>query len=294
MSDALSLQFIENTTGMQVGAHDVSCPLCGPDRKSAHNRVRRVLRVFIKPDGFVSYTCARCGADGYFLPDGKREVRQSHRPAAMSPVTPEHDARQRKKARFLWSRSTAVLNTIVETYLRNARGFSGKIPSAIRFLPARFGHHPAMITAFGMAEEVECGRYEIPPENVQGVHLTLLKEDGSAKAGTDRDKIMVGPSKGFPIMLAPPNDGQGLIVSEGIENGLSAHEATGLGLWVAGSAGRLGSLAAAIPSFVECVTIVADDDPSGRKGAGALSYALTERDIEVLSTVPLDEEEAAA
>ena len=43
MSDALSLQFIENTTGMQVGAHDVSCPLCGPDRKSAHNRVRRAL-----------------------------------------------------------------------------------------------------------------------------------------------------------------------------------------------------------------------------------------------------------
>lgn len=110
----------------------------------------------------------------------------------------------------------------------------------------------------------------------------------------DRDKIMVGPSKGFPIMLAPPNDGQGLIISEGIENGLSAHEATGLGLWVAGSAGRLGSLAAAIPSFVECVTIVADDDPSGRKGARALTYALSERDIEVLSTVSLDEEEAAA
>lgn len=292
MSDALSIKFIEDTTGMQIGAHDLSCPLCGPDRKSAHNRVRRVLRAFIKPDGFVSYTCARCGADGYFLPDGKREVRKPHNSPAMSNVTPDHDARQRKKARFLWSRSVPAEETVTR-YLR-ARGYGGEIPSTARFLPARFGHHPAMITAFGMAEEVECGRYEISPENVQGVHLTLLKEDGSGKAGTDRDKIMVGPSKGFPIMLAPPNDGQGLIISEGIENGLSAHEATGLGLWVAGSAGRLGSLAAAIPSFVECVTILADDDPSGRKGARALAYALSERDIEVLSTVPLDEEEAAA
>ena len=293
MSEALTMQFIENTTGMQIGAHDISCPLCGPDRKSAHNRVRRVLRVFIKIDGFVSYSCARCGADGYFLPDGKREVRKSHKPAAMSPVTPEHDNRQRKKAAFLWSRSVAAEETVTR-YLRESRRYGGAIPPTVRFLPARFGHHPAMITAFGMAEEVECGRYEISPESVQGVHLTLLKDDGSGKAGTDRDKIMVGPSKGFPIMLAPPNDGQGLIISEGIENGLSAHEATGLGLWVAGSAGRLGSLAAAIPSFVECVTIVTDDDISGRKGARALAYALSERNIEVLSTVHLDEEEAAA
>ena len=293
MTDALTMQFIENTTGMQIGAHDVSCPLCGPDRKSTHNRVRRVLRVFVKPDGFASYTCARCGADGYFLPDGKREVRKPHNSPPMSMVKPDHDAKQRKKARFLWSRSVPAEATVMR-YLQQSRGYGGEIPSTIRFLPGRYGHHPAMITAFGMAEEVECGRYEIASEKVQGVHLTLLKADGSGKAGTDRDKIMVGPSKGFPIMLAPPNDGQGLIVSEGIENGLSAHEATGLGLWVAGSAGRLGSLAAAIPSYVECVTIVADDDPSGRKGAGALAYALTERNIEVLCTIPLAEAEAAA
>ncbi len=292
MSEALTMQFIENTTGMQVGAHDVSCPLCGPDRKSAHNRVRRVLRVFVKPDGFASYTCARCGADGFFLPDGKREVRKPHSSPSMSVVKPNHDAKQRKKARFLWSRSVPPEET-VKRYLRS-RGYRGEIPLTARFLPARYGHHPAMITAFGMAEEVECGRYEISAENVQGVHLTLLKPDGSAKAGTDRDKIMVGPSKGFPIMFVPPNDALGLIISEGIENGLSAQEATGLGLWVAGSAGRLGSLAAAVPSFVECVTIVADDDGSGRKGARSLAYALAERDIEVLCTVSLDEEEAAA
>ncbi len=293
MSEALSLQFIEHATAMQTGAHDVACPLCGPDRKSTHNRVRRVLRVFIKPDGFVTYTCARCGADGYFLPDGKREVRKPHNSPSMSIVTPDHDAKQRKKARFLWSRSVPAEATVMR-YLQQSRGYGGEIPSTIRFLPGRYGHHPAMITAFGMAEEVECGRYEIPPGNVQGVHLTLLKEDGSGKAGTDRDKLMVGPSKGFPIMLAPPNDGQGLILSEGIENGLSAHEATGLGLWVAGSAGRLGSLAASVPSFIESVTIVADDDPSGRKGARALAFALTARNIEVLSTAPIDEEEAAA
>lgn len=40
---------------------------------------------------------------------------------------------------------------------------------------------------------------------------------------------MIGRSKGAPIVLAPLNDLLGLIVTEGIEDALSAHQATGLG-----------------------------------------------------------------
>ena len=48
-----------------------------------------------------------------------------------------------------------------------------------------------MIARFGISVATE----------LTGVHLTLLRGDGRDKAGTDRDKIMVGPSKGSPIVL---------------------------------------------------------------------------------------------
>ena len=34
----------------------------------------------------------------------------------------------------------------------------------------------------------------MPPERIEGVHLTLLRPDGSGKVGTDRDKLMIGAS----------------------------------------------------------------------------------------------------
>jgi hypothetical protein len=62
-----------------------------------------------------------------------------------------------------------------------------------------------MIAACGLAYEPEPGLLYIRDDQVKGVHLTLLKPDGSGKAGTEaeRDKLMVGSSSGWPIMLAP-------------------------------------------------------------------------------------------
>jgi hypothetical protein len=72
----------------------------------------------------------------------------------------------------------------------------------------------------------------------------------------------------------------GLAITEGIEDALSAHEATGLGAWAAGSASFMPKLAAAVPNYIECVTVFAHDDASGRRGAVALAMALTDRGIE--------------
>jgi hypothetical protein len=81
-------------------------------------------------------------------------------------------------------------------------------------------------------------------------------------------------------VLAPPNDLLGLAITEGIENGLSTHEATGLGTWAAGCASRLPALAATIDPRIECVTIVADDDHDGRRYAAALAQQVAARGIE--------------
>jgi aldose sugar dehydrogenase len=76
-----------------------------------------------------------------------------------------------------------------------------------------------------------------------------------------------GASTGWPIGIAPPNDDLGLAITEGIEDALSVQQAIGLGVWAAGSAGRMPALADKVPDYVEIVN--ADD--AGRRGAHALT-----------------------
>src|SRR5438105_2550954 len=104
-----------------------------------------------------------------------------------------------------------------------------------------------MIAAFGMPLEIEPGIISLSPSAVQAIHVTRLKCDGSAKAGTDKDKIMIGSPRASPIALAAISDSLGLAVVEGIEDGLSVHEATGLAVWAAGSAALMPALADAVP-----------------------------------------------
>lgn len=87
-------------------------------------------------------------------------------------------------------------------------------------------------------------------------------------------------------MLAPPNDLLGLVIAEGIEDALSAHEATGLGAWAAGCASRLAALANVLPGWINCTTILADDDPDGRRHATELAERIRARGIEARLIVP--------
>jgi len=69
----------------------------------------------------------------------------------------------------------------------------------------------------------------------------------------------------------------GLAITEGIGDGLTAFQATGLGVWVAGSAGFMPVLADAMPTYIEAVTIFAYDDEAGQAGAIALAEKLHAR-----------------
>ena len=119
------------------------------------------------------------------------------------------------------------------------------------------------------------------PRDVQAVHLTLLRANGSDKADVEPNKLIVGSPGALPIVLAPPNDLLGLAVCEGIEDALSSYESTGLGAWAAGSAGRMPTLADTIPDYIEAATIFAHADKAGRDGAHGLAERLDKRGIEV-------------
>ena len=105
---------------------------------------------------------------------------------------------------------------------------------------------------------------------MRAVHITRIAPDGLGKAGTDADKITIAPRSGLPIVLAPPNDLLGLVITEGIEDALNVHEATGLGAWAAGSASFMPALADAVPSYIEVVHVLLDDDAAGRTNSGEM------------------------
>jgi hypothetical protein len=240
-----------------------------------------VLRIWRNELGFATYHCVRCGESGHVREDSPADDSSPHVVEARAKHE-EHAATQLQKALALWRAGVPAAGTIAALYLA-ARGYRDPIPATLRFLPPRGQYQPTMIAAFGLAHEVEPGVIAIDDRAVRGVHLTRLLPDGSGKAeAPDRPaKIMLGNSTGSPIVLAPPNDLLGLAITEGIEDGLALYEGTGLGVWVAGSASRLPALGDIIPGYVDCVSICADADEAGQRGAYRLARVLRQRGVEL-------------
>ena len=252
--------------------HRVPCPVCGPGRRNPANRIRPVRAEWLTSNGSVSWFCNRCEDKGVERSGG---TAHQNRPAPDGSRDTVARTRQ-KKAQALWDKSIPLNGTPGETYLLSGRSLSGPFPPTLRYLPAYRQFPHAMIAAFAEATEEEPGKLQVP-KSVCAVHLTELSPDGRLKL----DKRMLGPVSGNPICLAPPNDGLGLILAEGIEDAFSAHEATGLGVWAAGSAIHLGKLANVVPVHVECVTVLQDDDYAGASACEKLSRGLLRRGFEV-------------
>lgn len=235
----LPLDTLRTLTAGKIGTVDVACPECGPKCKTAANRTRKVLRVW--DDGaFVTFKCARCEIHGW-AKDERGEVSQ----AAPRETAPERD--RAELAAYLWGQSRPLAGSLAEVYMRSRQCFIAS--SALRFLPARNEHPPAMIARFGSGP-------------VTGVHLTKLRRDGAGKAGTDKDKIMIGPSMGQPIILADNQDRAELLGAEGIEDAASLALVTGWSAWAAGSAGRIAAMLASAGRFGK-IFVAVDYDAAG-------------------------------
>jgi hypothetical protein len=230
--------------------------------------------------------------------DGKRETpaeRQSRQARIAEARQRAEDEQRRRHAEdaernahtiewireSLWGWSYPARGTVVETYLRS-RSIT-VLPEIISYVPA-YGPDrlPAMLVPFGVASEPEPGRYEIEPEAIVGAHVTLLDRDGRKAVDREgRTKIILGRGHDAPLMLVPPNDGLGLVITEGIEDALSFHQTTGLGAWAAGTANRLPGLARHVPDWIECVTLIEDGNNAGQAGCKVLAIAFYKRGIEV-------------
>ena len=243
------------------------CPHCGPHRRDPANRKRKVLGVWKHTDGTETMWCIRCGYNDQSASTGHIEP---------APSEPKLRADNGQLASRIWARRQPIGGTPAEAYLRVTRAITCPLPATLTYLPAYDRYPHAMIAAFGLCEEIEPGILA-PPETVTAIHLTDLAEDGLSRT----DKRMIGPVSGQPLVLALPNDALGLIIAEGIEDALSLHEATGLGVWAGGSAGHMAKLGNIVPDYIDCVTIAEDLNAAGRKATSALASLLRSRGIEV-------------
>jgi hypothetical protein len=279
MTAAMTFDDVLALTGGRLGVFDVACRFCA----AFHNPRRKVLRIWAETESFAGFACARCGEKGWV--GDRKAARPSRtqldhiRHEAAARAATELAERQRKAA-YLWSlREPIAATSPPSRYLRETRCYRGPIPQTLAYLrPQKPQYHHAMIAAFAMVDEPEPGVVGVP-KSVAAVHLTLLKPDGG-KADIEAPKIVVGKGvRGVPITLAPPNDLLGLVIAEGIEDALSVHAATGLGAWAGGCANRLPALAAVVPSYIDYVSILVDDNDAGCRHAGALLAALERRGV---------------
>ncbi len=183
----------------------------------------------------------------------------------------DYERQQHDKAQRLWRGSKAAAGTRVENYLHwRLNGNAGPLPATVRYLPPfKSDHHPAMIVPYGL-------------KAITAVQLTLLKADGSGKADIEPNKITIASPAGMPMVIAPPNDLLGLAITEGVEDALSVHCATGLGAWASGGASFMPKLALVMPDYIEAVTIYAHPDEAGQRGAYELADALDGRGMEII------------
>lgn len=195
------------------------------------------------------------------------------RPTYPGAPTWEQRAAAANRARYaatMWQSALPVADTYVARYLQS-RGITCPLPPTLRFLsdcshPAN-GRLPAMLArvdgAIGFA-----------------LHRTYLADDGSGKAHAQPNKAMLGSCKGGAVHLSSAKtyaEGGPLVVTEGIENGLSLlcglmdQPAT---VWAALSTSGIVSLT--LPRQSGHLIIAADGDDAGQRAARKLSLRATD------------------
>ena len=176
---------------------------------------------------------------------------------AKAAVSPEYIA-------MLWGQSIGAEDTPTETYL-HSRGFQGIISADIRHhlslkhTPSK-GSYPAMLAAVR-----DC------KGNLIGLHRTYLAMDGSCKAPVEPNKMMLGPCLTGAVHLH--QCGEKIVISEGIETGMSVQMEASLPCWAALSANGIKALILPPLPLAAEVIIAADNDARGTGYKAALLAA---------------------
>jgi DNA primase len=167
-----------------------------------------------------------------------------------------------KAARSIWDAARPVAGTPAESYLR-LRGITMDLPHTLRFAHLRYPQEktrrPALIAAV-------CS----PDGELTGIQRTFLTDSGR-KADVPEVKLSLGRVAGGAIQLGPPV--ASLVVTEGLEDGLTLAQALGRSVWVSAGTSMLPRMELA--DITKAVVIGADGDAPGEVAANKAAHAFT-------------------
>jgi len=259
----MSPSLLFETIGARHGVIDMPCPECSPQRRSPRNRRRPVLRVWRRCEDFLSFSCARCGWQGFGVRDGATRARLTPKPVSSAEQVTDIDRSARALA--LWGSALPLRGSLAEIYLASrAIRLTEKVyaAGALRFLQScPFGaeRRPAMLALMR----------DIVTDEPRAIHRTALKSDGTGKAEMPEGrspKQMLGPAAGCAVKLVEDEAVTlGLAIAEGIENALTALCAGWSPVWAAGCMGTLAKFP--VLAGLDAVTIFSDPEPTGIEAA---------------------------
>ena len=189
-------------------------------------------------------------------------------PAAIAARAEAERKERRRKldiVRNVWRSCGPITGTLAEAYLRN-RGITVPLPRSLRFSPG-LKHATGAVLPCMVAAVVDAAG------NFTGLHRTFLAPDGTGKAKVEPAKAMLGPCSRASVHLGDWREGEVLLLSEGIETGLSGMQLSGNPCWAALSTSGLKSIV--LPAAIKSVTVLVDADPPGEAAAQSLAQRLS-------------------
>ena len=176
-----------------------------------------------------------------------------------------------KAALAIWAAATPIEDTPAHAYLRS-RGITMKLPHTLRFARLRYpqetDRRPALVAAV-------CA----PGGDLTGIQRTFLTEDGR-KADVPEVKLSLGRVAGGSIQIGGAV--ASLVVTEGLEDGLTLAQALGRSVWVSAGTSMLPRMELA--DVTRAVVIGADGDAPGETAANkaAHAFAATGRKVRIM------------
>jgi DNA primase len=208
------------------------------------------------------------------LPEAARMLGAGSLPTLALPPEPALSGKDDRTAEAItiWRGAVAATGTPVETYL-NTRGLKLPIPASIRTTRLPYGKigplHPVMVALVASVDH-----------HALGIQRTYLNAAGTGKAAVPKAKLSLGSIRGGAVRLAPA--APELIVCEGLEDGLTLQQQTGLPVWV--GVGTSGMMSMQLPKTVQRIIIGADADDAGENAArqAADRFAREGRDVRIM------------
>lgn len=250
------------------GEYRRACPQC--DKGSRDDAL--AIRV---DDRGATWYCHRCKFTGDANHGRETRIRAGIKARSERPPT-DIPLRWSEGAEAIWCRAIPLAGTIGEVYLRNRYCLTPPADGDLRFLPAQRANPPCLVAKVT----------DFVTNEPMSLHFTKLKHNGSGKAGTERDKVLLRghQKKGGVIRLWPDEAVTvSVAVAEGIESALSGahlHQP----VWAAVDAGNMAELPV-VPG-IEVLVIYADNDPAGMSAARSLASRWRQAGRDVSTWMP--------